>query len=75
MFAGVRWVKNLGILVKLWGKGNSLIGKSTFSSYAMVLMLLHYLIKKGEISPIMDARVRNSSTPSFKYKRSKGGDF
>lgn len=59
-YSGVRWVKNLGLLVKLWGKNCSLISKSNLSSYAMVLMLIHYLIRERKVQPLMDSRVVSS---------------
>lgn len=71
VYAGVRWVKNLGILVKLWGKSVGLIDKKALSSYAVILMLIHYLIKFKEVKPIIDARNRTIDTPHFKYKRLK----
>ena len=57
VYSGVRWVKNLGLLVKMWAKKVALIEKNALSSYAMVLMLLHYLIKKKRVRPILDHRV------------------
>jgi len=71
VYAGVRWIKNLGILVKMWGKSVGLIGKSSFSSYAMILMLIHYLIKTKKANAIMDARGRKPDAPHFKFKRMK----
>jgi DNA polymerase sigma len=59
-YSVVRWVKNLGLLVKLWGKNCSLISKSNLSSYAMVLMLIHYLIRERKVQPLMDSRVTSS---------------
>lgn len=71
VYASVRWIRNLGILVKLWGKAVNLIGKSALSSYAMILMLIHYLIKTKKAVAILDARGRKPSTPHFKFKRIK----
>ena len=71
VYAGVKWVKNLGILVKIWGKEVGLVAKSSFSSYAIILMLIHYLIKSKKINPIMDARGRKTDAPHFKFKRLK----
>jgi DNA polymerase sigma len=74
VYAGVRWVKNLGILVKKWGKGVRLIDKNAFSSYAMILMLIHYLIKVKAVKPILDARNRSKDSPHFRFKRLKATD-
>ena len=71
VYAGVRWVKNLGILVKLWGKSVDLIAKNALSSYAMILMLIHFLIKTKAVKPILDARTRTNDEPHFKFKRIK----
>ena len=73
VYAGVRWVKNLGILAKLWGKSVGIIDKTALSSYAIILMLIHYLIKSKEVKPILDARNRSHDTPHFKFKRLKQG--
>jgi DNA polymerase sigma len=67
----VRWIKNLGLLVKLWGKNSNLIGKNYLSSYAMILMLIHYLIKVKKAKPILDNRVITNDKPHFEYKRLK----
>ena len=71
VYASVRWVKNLGILVKLWGKLVGLIDKKALSSYAMILMLIHYLIRFKYVKPIMDARNRTNDSPHFQFKRIK----
>ena len=71
VYAGVKWIRNLGILVKLWGKATNLIGKTVLSSYAMILMLIHYLIKSKKVNAILDARGRKPDTPHFKFKRMK----
>ena len=73
VYAGVRWVKNLGILVKLWGKSVGLIDKKALSSYAMILMLIHYLIRAKHVKPILDARNRTINSPHFKFQRMKQG--
>ena len=73
IYAEVRWVKNLGILVKLWGKAVRLIDKNYFSSYAMILMLIHYLIKIKAVRPLLDARTRLKDSPHFQFKRLKQG--
>ena len=71
VYAGVKWVRNLGILIKLWGKSVGLIDKNRLSSYAMVLMMLHYLIKSKAVKPNLDARNRTIDSPHFKFKRDK----
>ncbi len=70
----MKWVKNLGILVKMWGKAVRLIDKSALSSYAMILMLIHYLIKMKLVKPILDARSRSKDSPHFTFKRLKLND-
>jgi len=57
-YAQVRWIKNLGLLVKMWGKAKGMIGKSMLSSYAIILMLIHYLIREKKINPIIDGRIQ-----------------
>jgi DNA polymerase sigma len=74
VYSSVRWVKNLGLLVKMWGKASGLIKKSMLSSYAMVLMLIHYLIHKNQVNALMDAREKDKSKPHFHFKRMKAGD-
>ena len=59
--------------MKLWGKSVGLIHKTALSSYAVILMLIHYLIKFKEVKPILDARNRTHDTPHFKFKRVKQG--
>ena len=57
VYSKIKWIKNLGLLVKLWGKSVDLIGKNYLSSYAMILMLIHYLIKDKKVKAILDHRV------------------
>jgi DNA polymerase sigma len=73
VYSQVPWVKHLAILIKYWGKGNShkIIDKQLLSSYAIVLMLIHFLIKKKKINLIYDARNRSNTLPNFMYKRRK----
>jgi hypothetical protein len=59
----------------MWGKEVGLIGKSSFSSYAIILMLIHYLIKAKKVNPILDARGRKADAPHFKFKRMKANDI
>lgn len=44
VYGSIRWVKQLGILIKLWGKKNELIKEEMFSSYSFNLLLIHFLI-------------------------------
>lgn len=59
VYSSVKWIKNLGLLVKLWGKSIDLINRNALSSYAMVIMLIHYLIKSKKVKPILDNRYVN----------------
>jgi DNA polymerase sigma len=70
VYSQVRWIKNLGLLVKQWGKAKGLINKNMLSSYAMVLMLIHYLIKTRRAKPILDHRLTQDK-PFFEFKRLK----
>lgn len=74
VYASVNWVRNLGILAKLWGKSVEMIDKRNLSSYSIILMLIHYLIKSKTVKPIMDARNRSNDAPYFKFKRIKLGE-
>jgi len=58
----------------MWGKASGLIKKSMLSSYAMILMLIHYLIHKNLVNPLIDAREQNKERPNFHFKRMKVGD-
>ena len=49
------------------GGGNT----QQLSSYAIVLMLIHFLIKKKKINLIYDARNRSNTLPNFMFKRRK----
>lgn len=40
----------------------------------MNLLLIHFLIVKGKINLIMDARGRNKNAPHFQYKRNVKGE-
>ena len=71
VYASVKWIKTLGLLVKLWGKNQGLISKNYISSYGMILMLIHYLIKVKKAKPILDNRVITKDKPHLEYKRSK----
>jgi DNA polymerase sigma len=73
VYSQIPWIKYLAILIKYWGKGitHKVIDKHLLSSYAIVLMLLHFLIKKKKINLIYDARNRSATLPNFMYKRRK----
>ena len=59
IYGSISWIKQLGIIVKLWGKTNGLIDKQLLSSYAIINMLIHFLIAKNYVNIIYDARNRN----------------
>lgn len=65
VYASVKWIKTLGLLVKIWGKNQGLISKNYISSYGMILMLIHYLIKFKKAKPILDNRVITKDKPHF----------
>jgi hypothetical protein len=50
------------------------ITKQNLSSYAVILMLIHFLIKTKKIKSIMDNRV-TTDKPYFDYKRTKQGEI
>jgi DNA polymerase sigma len=56
VYSQIKWVRNLGILVKIWAKNKGIIGKNCLSSYSLILMLIHFLIKTKKVKPILDAR-------------------
>lgn len=73
VYSQVPWIKYLAIIIKYWGKGEThkVIDKQLLSSYAIVLMLIHFLIKKKKVNLIYDARNRSNLVPNFIYKRKK----
>jgi hypothetical protein len=73
VYSQIKWIKNLGLLVKLWGKSKGLINKNMLSSYSMVLMLIHYLIKTRRAKAILDHRVTTDKA-FFDFKRIKQTD-
>lgn len=73
VYSQVRWIKNLGLLLKMWAKNVNMIDKSNLSSYAIVLMMIHYLIVSKKVKPILDNRATNKETPHFVFKRVKQG--
>ena len=56
VYSQIKWIKHLGILVKLWAKKKKLVDEQKFSSYSMNLLLIHFLIQSNKINLIMDAR-------------------
>lgn len=44
-------IKLLGIVIKKWAKCHDLIGPKQFSSYAIIYMMLYYLIKTEKLKP------------------------
>ena len=44
VYGSVKWIRQLGILIKSWGKSKRLIYEQMFSSYSFNLLLLHFLI-------------------------------
>ena len=40
-------LRNLGVILKLWGKKNKLIDPQKLSSYGLILMLLYFLMSSG----------------------------
>lgn len=73
VYSQVRWIRTLGLLVKMWGKAKMVIDKNMLSSYAIVLMLIHYLIKTKRAKPILDHRITNGKA-YFDFKRMKQTD-
>lgn len=71
VYSKVRWIRNLGLLLKLWGKATKIIDKQWYSSYSIVLMLIHFLIIKKKVKLILDNRVISTSKPHFEYRRIK----
>lgn len=69
VYGGIPWIRQLGVLIKLWAKKKDLVDEQKFSSYSFNLMLLHFLMETGRIKLIMDARERSLETPHFYYQR------
>jgi DNA polymerase sigma len=65
VYSSIPWIRNLGLLVKIWAKNVTLIGKSNLSSYAIILMLIHFLIKHKYIKAILDNRIKDNQRPHF----------
>ena len=40
-------LRNLGVILKLWGKRNKIIDPQKLSSYGLILMLLYFLMSSG----------------------------
>lgn len=63
----------MGVLFKLWAKTNGVISTDLLSSYASILMMLHFLIQKKYVNLMYNAKMRNASTPKINFKRMKNG--
>jgi DNA polymerase sigma len=76
VYGSVKWIRQLGLLIKIWGKKKELIKATMFSSYSFNLMLIHFLIQENKANLIMDARVRDPQRdPHFTYKRKKRSEI
>jgi hypothetical protein len=42
----------MGILLKIWAKKCKYIKKYQMTSYAVIMMMLYYLIKRGIVGPL-----------------------
>lgn len=70
IYGSIPWIRNLGMLVKLWAKNNDMIEETKFSSYSMNILMLHFLIETRKINLIMEAQHRDPKTaPHFTYSR------
>ena len=76
VYGQIGWLKQLVILIKMWGKHSdrNFINEHMFSSYSLNLLLFHFLIEKNKIQLIMDARERNQNAPHFMYRRQINDD-
>jgi DNA polymerase sigma len=75
VYAQIPWIKQLGILFKLWAKTNDVISKELLSSYSIILMMLNFLIKKNYVALMYNAKKRNQSTPRVNFKRWKNEKY
>ena len=73
VYAQIPWIKQLGVIFKLWAKTNGVISTDLLSSYATILMMLHFLIQKKYVNLMYNAKTRNASTPKINFKRMKTG--
>ena len=73
VYAQIPWIKQMGILFKLWAKTNGVISTDLLSSYATILMMIHFLIQKKYVNLIYNAKQRDSNTPKISFKRKKNG--
>ena len=69
VYGRIPWIRDLGILIKMWGKNKDLISEWKFSSYSFNMMFISFLIETRRINLVMDARSRQEITPHFVYKR------
>ena len=73
VYAQIPWIKQMGILFKLWAKSNGVISSDLLSSYATILMMIHFLIQKKYVNLIYNAKKRDEKTPKIHFKRMKNG--
>ena len=69
IYGSIKWIRQLGILIKAWGKNKRLIYEQMFSSYSFNLLLLHFLMETSRINGVLDARNRDENAPHFTYSR------
>lgn len=63
----------MGVLFKLWAKSNGVISKDLLSSYATILMMLHFLIQKKYVNLMYNAKDRKADMLKINFKRMKNG--
>lgn len=73
VYAQIPWIKQLGILFKLWAKTNGVISNELLSSYATILLMLNFLIQKKYVNLIYNAKGRNANSLKINFKRMKNG--
>ncbi|CAD8187294.1 unnamed protein product [Paramecium octaurelia] len=68
-------VQQGGILLKLWGKKQGIINKNCFSSYAILIMWLHFLQQKYQMPNLQDKQYKTSKsqTTTIMIKRNIEG--
>ncbi|CAD8187678.1 unnamed protein product [Paramecium pentaurelia] len=59
-------VQQGGILLKLWGKKQGIINKNCFSSYAILIMWLHFLQEKYQMPNLQDKQYKSSKQQQTK---------
>jgi DNA polymerase sigma len=73
VYAQIPWIKQMGVLFKLWAKSNGVISKDLLSSYATILMMLHFLIQKKYVNLMYNAKDRKADMLKINFKRMKNG--